>query len=134
MSVKSRKRSKSSNRTIAPEVLAQAREVANEYQVILVCEAGTWYGRGLELPLVFGEGKTPAKCIDNTREAFTGVVALMLEKGERPPTPAREGTRTEQVNVRLTAEEKAVLEATARRKGFKGLSDFIRAAALESSR
>jgi uncharacterized protein (DUF1778 family) len=39
-----------------------------------------------------------------------------------------------QVNVRVTAEEKALLEATARRKGYSGLSDFIRAAALESTR
>jgi len=36
------------------------------------------------------------------------------------------------VNVRLTAQEKAVLESTARRKGFHGLSDFIRTVALES--
>jgi hypothetical protein len=85
------------------------------------------------MPHVFGDGKTPAECVENVREALVGAVAHMLEQDQRPPTPAREGTRTEQVNVRLTAEEKAILEATARRKGFKGLSDFIRAAALESS-
>lgn len=44
------------------------------------------------------------------------------------------GKRTQQVNVRLTPEEKVILEGTARRKGFEGLSDFIRAAALESVR
>ena len=58
----------------------------------------------------------------------------MLEEGERPPSPSRAGTRTTQVNVRLTAEEKVLLEATARRKGYSGLSDFIRAAAIESAR
>ena len=36
------------------------------------------------------------------------------------------------MNVRLTAEEKIILETTSKRKGFNGLSDFIRAAALES--
>ncbi len=35
------------------------------------------------------------------------------------------------MNVRLTADEKVLLEATARRKGYGGLSDFFRAAALE---
>jgi hypothetical protein len=33
--------------------------------------------------------------------------------------------------VRLTNEEKALLEATAKRQGYSGLSDFFRAAALQ---
>ena len=44
----------------------------------------------------------------------------MLEQGQRPPSPARQGARTQQVNVRLTADEKAVLESTAKSRGFKG--------------
>lgn len=135
MSGKPRKSSKPKaiNRPFAPEILSKARTLIEQYEVILTCEDGEWYGRGLEMPHVFGDGKTPAECVENVREALVGAVAHMLEQDQRPPTPAREGTRTEQVNVRLTAEEKAILEATARRKGFKGLSDFIRAAALESS-
>ena len=35
-----------------------------------------------------------------------------------------------QVNVRLTPEEKAILESKAKAKGFRGLSDFIRASVL----
>jgi uncharacterized protein (DUF1778 family) len=54
-----------------------------------------------------------------------------LENGQRPSTPAREGARTAQVNVRLTSEEKTLFEAAAKRKGFSGLSDFVRAAAME---
>ena len=42
----------------------------------------------------------------------------MLEEGQRPPTPSRAGTRTMQVNVRLTAEEKVLLESTAKRQGY----------------
>jgi hypothetical protein len=34
--------------------------------------------------------------------------------------------RPAQINVRLTPEEKLLLEETARQEGFKGLSDFIR--------
>jgi len=59
-------------------------------------------------------------------------VAYLMEQGQTPPTPAKQGKRTTQVNVRLTAEEKVILEGPARRKGFEVLSDFIRAAAMEA--
>jgi len=114
--------------------LTQAKQAARQYQVILSEEEGTWYGRGLELPHVFGEGKTAAACLRNTQEAFVAAVNYLLERGERPPVPAREGTRSQQVNVRLTVEEKALLESVARRKGYSGLSDFIRAAAVDAAR
>lgn len=57
----------------------------------------------------------------------------MLEEGQTPPVPAKNGKQTTQGNVRLTA-EKAILEGTARRKGFQGVADFIRASVLESAR
>jgi predicted RNase H-like HicB family nuclease len=133
MSGKSRKSSAKIDRPFARKILAEARKLAEEYQVIISRQEGHWYGRGLELPHVFGDGATPAECIDETRKALTAAVAYLLEQNEKPPTPAREGRRTHQVNVRLTAEERAILETTARRKGFQGLSDFVRAAALEES-
>src|ERR1700676_2861539 len=122
------------DRPFAASVLDKARKLADQYQVIVWHEDGEWYGRGLELPHVYGDGRTPAQCIENTREAIIGMVATLLERGERPPTAAHAGRRTTQINVRLTADEKALLEATAHRKGFSGLSDFIRAAAIESTR
>lgn len=115
------------------ELQAEAKRLAAAYQIILQFEDGEWYGRGLELPNVFGDGKTPEACVDDTREALAGAVALLLEQGQRPPAPATTGQRTEQVNVRLTAEEKVLLEASAKRKGFTGLSDFVRAAAIEAT-
>jgi uncharacterized protein (DUF1778 family) len=42
--------------------------------------------------------------------------------------------RTQQVNVRLTAEEKALLESRAHSRGFTGLSDFIRAVVIDAAR
>ena len=86
------------------------------------------------MPLVFGDGATVEACVKDTREAFMVAAATLLELGERPPAPASAGLRTEQVNVRLTAEEKLLLEASAKRKGFSGLSDFIRAVAVEATR
>ena len=134
MSVKSRKSAKAVDRPFDPEVLAKAKKTAAQYQVIVSFEDGQWFGRGLELPNVCGDGKTVSRCVENTREALTGAVAYLLETGQKPPTPARAGTRTRQVNVRLTAEEKLLLETVAKRKGFNGLSDFVRAAAIESAR
>jgi len=136
MSAKSKKsvKGRGIDRPFSPKVLARAREIARQYQVILSCEEGHWYGRGLELPHVYGDGKTVNQCIKNTREALCGAVAYLLEEGRRFPTPARQGNRTQQVNVRMTPEEKLLLETAAKRKGFTGLSDFIRAAAVESAK
>ncbi len=134
MSAKSKNSSKAIDRPFASDLLEQAGELAQQYQVILAFEDGQWYGRGLELPQVYGDGRTPGQCVADTREALITAVATLLERGDKPPAPARSGQRTTQVNVRLTAEEKSLLEATASSKGFSGLSDFMRAIAKESTR
>jgi hypothetical protein len=131
MSVRSKRSAEAIDRPFDRAILAKAKKIAEQYQVILASENGHWYGHGLELPNIRGDGKNVNQCVNNTREAMVGWVAYVLEQGQRPPTPAREGTRTAQVNVRLTAEEKTFLEATAKRRGFSGLSDFVRAAAME---
>jgi predicted RNase H-like HicB family nuclease len=131
MSAKLKKSAKAIDRPFDVHTMAKAVKVAEQYQVILAFEDGHWYGRGLELPNIHGDGKTVNQCVESTRDAFAGWVAYLLEEGQRPPMPAREGTRTAQVNVRLTSEEKVLLEATAKRKGYSGLSDFVRAAAME---
>ena len=125
---------RSPSRPFAADIWEQAKATAADYQIILTNEDDEWYGRGLELPNVFGDGPTPDKCIENTREALATAVSYILEQGQTPPAAAKQGKRTTQVNVRLTVEEKAILEGTARRKGFQGLADFIRASALESAR
>jgi len=134
MSAKSRRSAKAIDRPFEAELLATAKRLAAQYQVILTLEEGQWYGRGLELPNVFGDGKTPAQCVKNTQEALAGAVAYMLEKGQRPPSPARSGARTQQVNIRLSPEEKVLLEAAARQRGFTGVSDFVRSAAVDAAK
>ena len=130
MSRKSTTSKKSANRPFDPAVLRRAREIAEKYQVILQREGDDYIGRGLELPNAFEDGRTPDECVTKTREMFITVVATMLEDGEVPPPPASEGKRTEQVNVRLSADEKLILETTARRRGYAGLADYIRAVAI----
>lgn len=134
MSVKSRGSDAAIDRPFSARIIREARRIADQYQVILTCDGDHWYGRGLEMPHVFGDGSSVAKCMADTRQALCGAVALVLEQGQRPPTPARAGVRTQQVNVRLSAEEKVLLETAAKRKGYSGLSDFIRAAAMESAK
>jgi len=113
-----------------PGIMKAARQIAESYDIVLRFEDGEWYGHALEYPEAMGDGKTEVACIRATRKALAVGVATMLEAGQTPPAPAREGTRSAQVNVRLTPEEKAVLESRAKARGFRGLSDFIRTTAL----
>lgn len=124
------KKLKKLNKPFAENVLVTANKIAEKYGVILSFENGEYYGRGLEMPNVFGDGKTPNECVKNTRNGLISAVAHLLEQGEVIPAPASDGKRTEQVNIRLTTEEKAILSASAKSKGFQGLADFIRTKAL----
>ena len=132
MSAKLKKSAKAIDGPFDPATLAKAKDIARQYQVVLSFEEGHWYGRGLELPNIVADGRTVSLCVRNLREAFTGWVAYQLEEGLKPQAPARTGPRTKQVNVRLTDEEKLLLETASKQKGFVGLSDFIRAAAVEA--
>jgi len=53
---------------------------------------------------------------DNVR--VETAVATMLETGETPPAAGVK--RTEQINIRLTSEEKLILEEESERQGFEG--------------
>jgi predicted RNase H-like HicB family nuclease len=129
---KSSKRSKPIDRPFGPEILRRAKELSDQYQVVLQLEDGEYFGHCLEMPLVMGDGKTPDECVKSVREAIKVILAHMMEKGEKLPAPASEQTRSVQVNIRLTAAEKSILEQTAHRKGFRGISDYVRHAALTS--
>jgi predicted RNase H-like HicB family nuclease len=130
MSGGSKRRSKRIDRSFDAKILRAAKELAARYQVVLQWEDEEFYGRGFELPLVMAGGKTADECVANTREALTGVVAYMLETGKSPPAPASDAARSVQVNIRVTLTEKAALEQAAQRGGFRGISDYMRHAAL----
>jgi hypothetical protein len=124
-------------KTTAPatpsEILERGKAIVESYQIVLYFENSLWRGRGVELPGGVGIGRTVERCMIEAREALLRLVVSMLEKGKRPPPPAASHVRSEQVNIRLTAEEKLQLETAAKQRGFSGLSDFIRAAAVEAS-
>jgi hypothetical protein len=80
--------------------------------------------------MTMGDGRTPGDCMEDTREALTVTVAYILEQGDAPPPPASEEKRTEQISLRVSAEEKLRLETLAREHGFKGVADYLRARGL----
>ncbi len=119
-------------RPFDPVLLERARRIAASYYLILEPDDELGFiGHALELPTGFAHGSTPDKCVKATREGLTVAVATMLEMGQRPPAPASKGRRQAQINIRVNAEEKLILEESARRNGFRGVSDFVRFAALE---
>jgi predicted RNase H-like HicB family nuclease len=109
----------------------QAAAIAGQYSIILrPHERLGFVAHAIEMPLVFADGHTERACLAAIRQALTAGVAVMILENETPPAPISENRRETQVNVRLTAEEKVLLEETAKRRGYRGLSDFVRAAAL----
>jgi predicted RNase H-like HicB family nuclease len=87
---------KAIDRPFAAGIWRRAQDIAQRYQVVMWLEGGEYYGRGLELPGVMADGKTPDACMEQTREALAVAVATLLEDGDVPPTPvmARQGTRS----------------------------------------
>lgn len=130
MSVKSRSSRKAIDRPFDPAVMAKAMRAVEDYRITIECVDGEYFGQCVEIPGARGDGATADACLKQTRESAAAVAAYMLEKGQSLPLPAREGVRSEQVNVRLSADEKAAIAANAERFGFKGLADYMRTAAI----
>jgi predicted RNase H-like HicB family nuclease len=131
-SSKSEAKFKTLSKPFKETVLRKARKLVADYRIMLERnEKLGFIGSAVELPTVFADAKTPEDCYKATEKALMVAVATMIECGQRPPQPASEGLRTEQVNVRLTAEEKLLFANAAMNLGFKGISDFIRNSALD---
>lgn len=127
---KKRSKQRDIRRPFDPKVLARARKIVVDYQIVIWFEDGEYYGRGVELPWSLGDGPTPGDCVTETREALVTTVASMLEDGETPPPPASAEKRSEQINLRVTAEERLRLDTLARQHGFKGVADYLRTRGL----
>ena len=110
-------------------ILRKAREIVSSYRFIIRPSEKLGYVASiLELPLVFTDGKTQEQCLKNAMFGAETAIASMLEADQTPPLSSNR--RTEQINIRLTSEEKLILEEESQRKGYKGLSDFVRDTAL----
>jgi len=130
---KSGAKSKALNKPFKESIVRKAGKIVADYRIILERnERLGFIGSSVELPTVFVDAKTPEKCYKAVQNALMVAVATMIECGQRPPQPASAKRRTEQVNVRLTAEEKLLFANAAMNLGFKGISDFIRNTALNN--
>jgi len=115
--------------------MRKAVEIAKTYSLVIEPDAELGYlGRTIEMPYAMSDGRTIDRCAAQVLDATASAIAVLLESGERPPSPARELKRDQQLNVRLTAEEKMNLDEAARQAGFRSVSDFVRTAALDRSR
>ena len=122
------------DRPFKPDILKRARRIAHQYRLILEPEPEVGFiGRSIELPSVLADGESADECVAATREALEVAVATLLESGASPPAPSNRRMRQAQVNIRLTAEEKLLLEDAAQRGGFRGVSDYIRSSLLRRS-
>lgn len=130
----SRKKPRNShvNKPLDAKHLEAGRKLAARYQAVIWFEDGEYYGRGLELPWTFEDGRTPDECFAKLRDAMAETVAFMLDRGERPPSPANESRRTAQINIRITPQEKSLLEQVAHAHGYNGVSDYLRDRALSA--
>ena len=100
-------------------LLKRARKHLAGYYFLIEPDAGGGFvGSATELPGVLAEGETLDECARNLSFALETVVASYLVDGEAPPTPARLEKRTEQVNVRFTPSERALLKRKKRGAGL----------------
>ena len=130
---KSTKRIRPRSGAPSGRVLREARELADRYRLLIRQEEDGYIAHVMEMPSVFASGETAAAALQAVQEHTFAAVATLLEMGRTPPAPAAANRRTEQVNVRLTAEEKFRLEEAAKQQGFRGLSDFVRVTALTAA-
>jgi predicted RNase H-like HicB family nuclease len=118
-------------RPFEENVLRKARQIARQYRVVIEpAGRARFIGWSIEMPGVMADGKTPADCTDATYQALEFGVATLLEMGRVPPAPSHKRRRNNQINVRVSAEEKIILEEAAQQRGFQGISDFIRSVAM----
>lgn len=114
-------------------VWLKARRQAAKYRLIIEADDAIGFlGAVTEMPGVMADGKSREECLADLTFALETTLADMIEKGEQLPSPVSRRERREQINIRLTAAEKADLVEECTRRGFKGLSDFVRNAALEA--
>jgi len=120
---------------LTPAVLREAEKLVDGYKIVIEPnEKAGFVGSAIEFPTAFAKGETRQKCLKATKEVLTAAVATMIHLGGTPPAPASAQRRTAQVNVRLTPTEKDLMTRAAADRGFKGLGDFLRAAAMTSTK
>ncbi len=111
--------------------LLRASTWAKRYRIVLhQLEDGNFVARGLELPGAIVTRVTADQAVSACRHTMTVAVAVLLREGGRPPVPAVEQKLDEQVNFRVTREDRLRIEDAAHTAGYRGVSEYVRNAVL----
>lgn len=120
------------------DLIARAEAAARDYRIVLdATDSGGFIGSVAEMPGVMAEGRSAEECVEFTRRALVIGIMALLRRGHTPVPSLkqrrREGElrREDQLNLRLSADEKRMLEQAARKQGFRSVSEFVRTRALE---
>jgi predicted RNase H-like HicB family nuclease len=109
-----------------------ARKALGTYTLVIEPDAQLkYFGWAKEFPTVFADGPTPEACVAALRFALESMLASMVDDGLELPRRVAEAKRTQQVNIRLTPYEKQLLTRESAKRGFRGISDLIRAQTID---
>ena len=123
------------NKGISEVSRKKAIELASHYGIVIRPQEPAGYvGTVLEYPTIFSTGKTQTDCMRSTLNALEAGLASLIDEGVTLREPFGARSRTEQMNIRLDAEEKLLLRETALARGFRSASDYVRAIALTDAR
>jgi predicted RNase H-like HicB family nuclease len=112
--------------------LRVARKALSTYTLVIEPDVQLSYiGWAKELPTVFADGPTPEACVATLKFSLESALSAMTEEGLELPRPISEVKRTQQVNIRLTPYEKQLLTRESAKRGFRGISDLIRAQTID---
>lgn len=113
------------------DVRKRATNLVQQYSIVMTTSVDNLYHvRFAEFAEISVSGTDIETCIVNLRDAGVTHVLQLLRDDKNVPRPLQNLTRREQVNVRLTSEEKVVIASAARKRG-KRISDYMRARALD---
>ncbi len=120
---------------MATNVARQARRVADQYTTLFKSRRGLGIvGNCLEMPDVWVCADRADRCAELLREALASAVQRILEVKQQPPEPLTVSKRDCRVKVMVSAHEKLRLERLAHARGYRGVEDFVREAALDAAR
>ena len=92
-----------------------------------------WVSTCIEIPNAIGAGDSAKEAEKELTENLAVHFAYLDEIGRAWPEPTS-SPRSEQLNIRLTVQEKAEFEAAAKRLGLSSVADLIRMIVLEKIR
>ena len=113
------------------DLLSKARGFALRYRIILTpTDDGSFIANAMELPGIIIQEATLTKVVEELHNVLIEVIVRLLREGNAPPQPTA-GRRLEQVNVKLSLEERSLMESAARARGNRGVADYLRQLGLE---